>query len=60
MKKALDLYSLKLVYYRVKLRSYMIDSLVVEFSNVGLTILGIIVMVIIVNWLDRNIFNRKK
>ena len=37
----------------------MIDSLVVEFSNVGLTILGIIVMVIIVNWLDRNIFNRK-
>ena len=38
----------------------MIDSLVVEFSNVGLTILGIIVAVIVVNWLDRNIFNRKK
>ena len=36
------------------------ESLVKEFSNVGLTILGIIVAVIIVNWLDRNIFNRKK
>lgn len=36
------------------------ESLVTEFSNVGLTILGIIVAVIIVNWLDRNIFNRKK
>ena len=36
------------------------ESLVKEFSNVGLTIICIIVAVIIVNWLDRNIFNRKK
>jgi len=36
------------------------ESLVKEFSNVGLTILCIIVAVIIVNWLDRNIFNKKK
>ena len=36
------------------------ESLVKEFSNVGLTILCIVVAVIIVNWLDRNIFNKKK
>ena len=36
------------------------ESLVKEFSNVGLTIICIIVAVIIVNWLDRNIFNKKK
>ena len=36
------------------------ESLVTEFSNVGLTILCIVVAVIVVNWLDRNIFNKKK
>ena len=36
------------------------DSLVKEFSNVGLTIICIVVAVIVVNWLDRNIFNKKK
>ena len=36
------------------------ESLVKEFSNVGLTIICIIVAVIVVNWLDRNIFNKKK
>ena len=36
------------------------ESLVKEFSNVGLTIICIVVAVIVVNWLDRNIFNKKK
>ena len=27
-----------------------------EFSNVGLTILCVVVGVLIVNWLDRNVF----
>ena len=31
--------------------------LVQEFSNVGITILCVVLGVIIVNWLDRNVFN---
>ena len=34
------------------------DVLVQEFANVGLTILCVVVGVIIVNWLDRNVFNK--
>ena len=34
--------------------------LVNEFSNVGLTILCVVVGVLIVNWLDRNVFNKNK
>ena len=30
--------------------------LVQEFSNVGITILCVVLGVIIVNWLDRNVF----
>ena len=34
--------------------------LVTEFANVGLTILCVVVGVLIVNWLDRNVFNKNK
>ena len=38
----------------------IVDSLVQEFSNIGLTILCVVVGVIIVNWLDRNVFNKNR
>ena len=37
-----------------------LESLVTEFANVGLTILCVVVGVLLVNWLDRNIFNKNK
>ena len=36
------------------------NVLVNEFANVGLTILSVVVGVMIVNWLDRNVFNKNK
>jgi len=36
------------------------STLVNEFANVGLTILCVVVGVMIVNWLDRNVFNKNK
>ena len=36
------------------------NVLVNEFANVGLTILSVVVGVLIVNWLDRNVFNKNK
>ena len=36
------------------------ENLVQEFANVGLTILCVVVGVIIVNWLDRNVFNKNR
>ena len=36
------------------------ETLVQEFANVGLTILSVVVGVIIVNWLDRNVFNKTR
>ena len=36
------------------------NVLVSEFANVGLTILSVVVGVLIVNWLDRNVFNKNK
>ena len=36
------------------------EDLVQQFSNVGLTILCVVVGVLIVNWLDRNVFNKNK
>ena len=36
------------------------ETLVQEFANVGLTILCVVVGVILVNWLDRNVFNKNK
>ena len=35
-----------------------LESLVTEFANVGLTILCVVVGVLLVNWLDRNVFNK--
>ena len=36
------------------------NVLVNEFANVGLTILCVVVGVLIVNWLDRNVFSGHK
>ena len=36
------------------------NVLVNEFANVGLTILCVVVGVMIVNWLDRNVFYKNK
>ena len=36
------------------------DVLVQEFANVGLTILCVVVGVILVNWLDRKVFNKNR
>ena len=36
------------------------EGLVQEFANVGLTILCVVVGVILVNWLDRNVFNKNR
>ena len=36
------------------------ETIVQEIANVGLTILCVIVGCLIVNWLDRNIFNNHK
>mgnify|MGYP003633692886 FL=1 len=36
------------------------DIVVGELTNVGLTILCVVVGVIIVNWLDRNVFNKNR
>ncbi len=33
-----------------------LDTLIQEFSNVGITILCVVLGVLIVNWLDRNVF----
>ena len=37
-----------------------LTDLVQQFSNVGLTILSVVVGVLIVNWLDRNVFNKNR
>ena len=37
-----------------------LSTLVQEFANVGLTILCVIVGVLIVNWLDRKVFNKNR
>ena len=36
----------------------MMESLVQEFADVGLIILGSVFCVLLVRWLDRNIFNK--
>ena len=36
------------------------EVLTSELANVGLTILSVVVGVMIVNWLDRNVFNKNK
>ena len=37
-----------------------IDVIANEISNVGLTILCVVVGVMLVNWLDRNVFNKNR
>ena len=37
-----------------------LDTVVNEVSNIGITILCVVIGVIIVNWLDRNVFNRNR
>ena len=37
-----------------------LSTLVQEFANVGFTLFVCIVGVIVVNWLDRNIFNKHR
>ena len=36
------------------------ETLATELSNVGLTILCVVVGVLIVNWLDKNVFNKRR
>ena len=36
------------------------DMIISEIANVGLTILCVVVGVLIVNWLDRNVFSKHK
>ena len=36
------------------------ESIVQEVSNIGITILCVVVGVVIVNWLDRNVFSSHK
>ena len=38
----------------------MMEDLVQQFANVGLTILCVVVGCLIVNWLDRNVFNKNR
>ena len=37
-----------------------LDVLVTQFANLGLTIFSIVFAIILVNWLDRNVFNKKR
>ena len=37
-----------------------LDVLVTQFANFGLTIFSIVFAIILVNWLDRNVFNKKR
>ena len=36
------------------------ETLVQEFANVGFTILCVVVGVLVVQWLDRNVFNKNR
>jgi hypothetical protein len=36
------------------------ESIVQEFANVGFTLFCIVACVILVNWLDRNVFNKTR
>ena len=37
-----------------------LDTVVQEFANVGFTIFCIVVGVLLVQWLDRNVFNKTR
>ena len=36
------------------------EDLVQQFANVGFTLFCIVTAIILVNWLDRNVFNKNK
>tara|TARA_Y100000593_G_C4159222_1_gene261141 strand:- start:503 stop:640 length:138 start_codon:yes stop_codon:yes gene_type:complete len=36
------------------------DVVVNEIANIGLTILGFVVFWVLINWLDRNVFNKNR
>ena len=36
------------------------DILVNEIANVGMTIFSVVVGILIVNWLDKNVFNKNR
>ena len=37
-----------------------IETIVKEFANVGFTILVVVGVVVLVRWLDRNVFNKSR
>ena len=38
----------------------MLNELVQGFANVGLTIFCVVAGIVLVNWLDRNVFNKTR
>ena len=36
------------------------EDLVQQFANVGLTIFCVVACILLVNWLDRNVFNKNR
>ena len=38
----------------------MLNELVQGFANVGLTIFCVVAGIVLVNWLDRNVFNKNR
>ena len=36
------------------------ESIVTEFSNVGITILCFVIGIFVVRWLDKNVFNKNR
>ena len=36
------------------------DSIVTEFSNVGITIFLFVIGIFVVRWLDKNVFNKNR
>jgi len=36
-----------------------LETLVLEFANVGFTLLCVVMGILLVRWLDKNVFNKK-
>ena len=36
------------------------DNIIQEIANVGITIFCIVLVIFLVNWLDRNVFNKNR
>ena len=43
-----------------RIKEASMQNVISELSNVGLTILCVVVAVIVVRWLDRNVFNKNR